>query len=139
MMSKSSRLFSCFKASPLYTKTTSTETNEMREEICKALNSPVQYTFMWTYRTTVLQRLNPLDKQTLFVVNRVSGILYLTSVHQWHHAASHKNPADASHENPARGMSSEELQESSWLHDPTFLRTSDFPFQPNTHVVKNIN
>ena len=34
-------------------------------------------------------------------------------------------------------MSSEALQKSSWLHGPQFLRTSDFPFQPNTYVMKN--
>ena len=35
-------------------------------------------------------------------------------------------------------MSSEALQKSSWLHGPQFLRKSDFPFQPNTYVIKNI-
>ena len=35
-------------------------------------------------------------------------------------------------------MSSEALQTSSWMHGPQFLRTSDFPFQPNTDVVEII-
>ena len=35
-------------------------------------------------------------------------------------------------------MSSEALQKNSWLHGPQFLRTSNFPFQPNTYVVKKI-
>ena len=106
----------------------------LREEICKALTEPVQNTFMWTESTTVLQWLNSLDKQPIFVANRVSEILEGTSVDQWHHVASHANPADAG----TRGMSSEALQKSSWLHGSQFLRTSDFPFQPNTYVVKNI-
>ena len=106
----------------------------LREEICKALTVPVQNTFMWTDSTTVLQWLNSLDKQPIFVANRVSEILEGTSVDQWHHVASHANPADAG----TRGMSSEALQKSSWLHGPQFLRTCDFPFQPNTYVVKNI-
>ena len=106
----------------------------LREEICKALTVPVQNTFMWTDSTTVLQWLNSLNKQPIFVANRVSEILEGTSVDQWHHVASHANPADAG----TRRMSSEALQKSSWLHGPQFLRTSDFPFQPNTYVVKNI-
>ena len=107
----------------------------LREEICKALTVPVQNTFMWTDSTTVLQWLNSLDKQPIFVANRVSEILEGTSVDQWHHVASHANPVDAS----TRGMSSEALQKSSWLHGSQFLRTSDFPFQPNTYVVKTSN
>ena len=106
----------------------------LREEICKALTVPVQNTFMWTDSTTVLQWLNSLDKQPIFVANRVSEILEGTSVDQWHNVASHANPADAG----TRGMSSGALEKSSWLHGPQFLRTSDFPFQPNTYVVKNI-
>ena len=106
----------------------------LREETFKALTVPVQTTFMWTDSTTVLQCLNSLDKQPIFVANRVSAILEGTSVDQWHHVASHANPADAG----TRGMSSEALQKSSWLHGPQFLRTSDFPFQPNTYVIKNI-
>ena len=106
----------------------------LREEICKALTLPVQNTFMWTDSTTVLQWLNLLDKQPIFVTNRVSEIFKGTSVDQCHDVASRANPADAG----IRGMSSGAVQKSSWLHGPQFLRTSYFPFQSNTYVVKNI-
>ena len=102
-------------------------------EICKALNVPVQKTFMWTHSTIVLQWLKSLDKQPIFVTNGVSEILEETSVCQWRHVASHTNPANAG----TRGMSSEALQKSSWLHGPQFLRTSNFPFKPSSDV-KNI-
>ena len=51
-------------------------------EICKALTVPVQNTFMWTDSTAVLQWLNSLDKQPIFVANRVPEILEGTSVDQ---------------------------------------------------------
>ena len=104
----------------------------LREEICKALTVPVQNMFMWTDSTTVLQRLNSLDKQPRFVANCVSEMLEGRSVNQWHHVASHANQADIG----TGGMSSEALQKRSWLHGTPFRRTSDF--HPNTYVVKNI-
>ena len=107
----------------------------LREETRKALIALVQNTFTWIDSTTVLQWLNSLDKQPIFVANRVSKIFNGTSVNQWHHIASHNNTVDAS----TRGMSSEALQKSNWLRDPQFLRTSGVPSQPNTDVVKNIN
>ena len=106
----------------------------LREEICKALTVPDQTTFMWTNSTTVLQWLKSLDKHSKFDANRVSEYFEGTSVDQWRHVASHDNPADAG----TRGMSSEALQKSSWFYGPQFLRTYDFPFQPNTYVVKKL-
>ena len=108
--------------------------SRLRLEICEALTIQIQRTFMWTDSTTVLQWLNSLEKQPIFVANRVSEILEGTTVDQWHHVATQNNPADAG----TRGLSSEALQNSAWLRGPDFLRTSDFPFRPGTEVVSNI-
>ena len=88
----------------------------LRKEIYKALTVPVQNTFMWTNSATVLQWLNSPDKQPIFVANRASEILEGISVNQWHHVASHNNPADAG----TRGMSSEALQKTVVSVVPSF-------------------
>ena len=49
--------------------------SRLREEICEALTSQIQRTFMRTDSTTVLQWLNSLEKQPIFVANCVSEIL----------------------------------------------------------------
>ncbi|XP_075253201.1 uncharacterized protein LOC142345002 [Convolutriloba macropyga] len=108
--------------------------SRLREEICEALTIQIQRTFMWTDSTTVLQWLNSLGKQPIFVANRVSKILEGTTVDQLHHMATQNNPADAG----TRGLSSEALQNSACLRGPDFLRTSDFPFRPDTEVASNI-
>ena len=69
--------------------------SRLREEICEALTIQIQRTFMWTDSTTVLQWLNSLEKQRIFVANCVSEILEGTTVDQWHHVATQNNPADA--------------------------------------------
>ena len=108
--------------------------SRLREGICEALTIQIQRTFMWTDSTTVLQWLNSLEKQRIFVANCVSEILEGTTVDQWHHVATQNNPADAG----TGGLSSEALQNSAWLRGPDFPRTSDFPFRPGTEVVSNI-
>ncbi|XP_075258504.1 uncharacterized protein LOC142350541 [Convolutriloba macropyga] len=108
--------------------------SRLREEICEALTIQIQRTFMWTDSTTVLQWSNSLEKQPIFVANRVSEILEGTTVDQWHHVATQNNPVDAG----TRGLSSEALQNSAWLRGPDFLRTSDFLFCPDTEVSSNI-
>ena len=80
-------------------------------DIRDALTIPVRQLFMWTDSTTVLQWLSSLDKQPIFVANRVSEILEATSADQWNHVATSDNPADAG----TRGMSSEALAGSNWL------------------------
>ena len=89
---------------------------------------------MWADSTTVLQWLNSLEKQPIFVAHCVSEILEGTTVDQWHHVATQNNPADAG----TRGLSSEALQNSAWLRGPDFLRTSDYPFRPDIEVVSNM-
>ena len=82
--------------------------SRLREEICEALTSQIQRTFMRTDSTTVLQWLNSLEKQRIFVANRVFEILEGTTVDQLHHVATQNNPAEAG----TRGLSSEALQKS---------------------------
>ena len=81
----------------------------------KALTIPLSSFFMWTDSTTVLQQLHSIDKQPIFVANRICEKLESTSVDQWHHVATADNPADAG----TRGMSADALKGSSWLCGPT--------------------
>ena len=106
----------------------------LKREICRALTVTVDKVFIWTDSTVVLQWINSTNKHPIFIANRVSEILEDTSVDQWNHVATCDNPADAG----TRGMSAEVLQSSSWVRDPDFLRTKQFPFLPNTDVVDNI-
>ena len=82
----------------------------------------------------MLQWLNSLDKQPIFVANRVSEILELTTVDQWNYIATSENPADAG----TRGLSADALKVSSCFNGPEFLRTPDFPFQVDSTVLQSI-
>ena len=104
----------------------------LRNEIQKALTISVKRTFMWTDSTTVLQWLHSIDKKPVFVANRVSEILELTTVDEWNHVPTADNPADAG----TRGLSANALLESPWLRGPNFLKTSDWPFQPSKETLK---
>ena len=108
--------------------------SRLREKICETLTLQIQCTFMWTESTRVHQWFNSLEKQPIFVANRVSVFLEETTVDQWRHVATQNNLADAG----TRGLSSEVLQNSIWLRGPDFLRTSDFPFRPDNEEVSNI-
>ena len=103
-------------------------------DICNALTIPIQHIFLLSDSTIVLQWLKSLDKQPIFIANRVSEFLETTSADQWNHVATSDNPADAG----TRGMSSEALACSNWLRGPDFLRTVDFPFIPDTSVLDNL-
>ena len=95
----------------------------MKDEICKALEISIDRTFLWTDSTTVIQ-------QSTFVANRVSEVLELTTVDQWNHVGTADNPADVE----TRGLPAEALVNSCWLRGPSFLFTSEWPFQPKTDV-----
>ena len=82
---------------------------------------------MWTDSTTVLQWLHSLEKQPVFVANRVAEILELTTADEWYHVQSADNPADAG----TRGLSAKTLLQSSWLKGPDFLKTNQWPFRPS--------
>ena len=102
----------------------------LRNEIENALTVRVDNTFMWTDSTTVLQWLHSLEKQPVFVTNRVAEILELTTVDEWNYVKSSDNPADAG----TRGLSANSLRDSPWLKGPSFLRTHDWPFEPPKDV-----
>ena len=106
----------------------------LKEEILKALTFKVSNVFMWTDSTTVLQWLNSCNKLPVFVGNRTGEILESTTIDQWNHVLSGDNPADTG----TRGISSEALKDSSWVRGPSILRTCDWPFKPNTDVIKKI-
>ena len=106
----------------------------LSNEIHSALTTTIEKTYLWADSTTVLQWLNSLDKQPIFVANRVSEILELTTVDQWNYIATSENPADAG----TRGLSADALKVSSWFNGPEFLRTPDFPFQVDSTVLQSI-
>ena len=97
----------------------------LRKEVEKALSLEISKTFMWSDSTTVLQWINSLDKQQVFVANRVAEILDLTTTDEWNYVKSSENPADAG----TRGLSAKSLVSSSWLNGPEFLKTSEWPFK----------
>ena len=102
----------------------------LKEEILKGLSD----IFMWTDSTTVLQWLNSCNKLPVFVGNRTGEILESTTTDQWHHILSGDNPADTG----TRGISSEALKESSWVNGPSILRTTEWPYKPDTRVIDKI-
>ena len=99
----------------------------LRKEVEKALSLETSKTFMWSDSTTVLQWIHSLDKQPVFVANRVAEILDFTTTDEWHYVKSSENPADVG----TRVLSAKSLASSSWLNVPEFLKTSDWPFKPS--------
>ena len=105
----------------------------LKNEIQQALTVPVERTFMWTDSTTALQWLHSIDKKPVFVANRVTEILELTTVDEWNHVPTADNPADAG----TRGLPANALLNSPWLKGPKFLMSSDWPFQPSEEILKS--
>ena len=81
----------------------------LKQDICRTVTVHVNKVYMWTDCTTVLQWLNSISKQPIFVVNRVCESLEHTSVDELNH----------------------------W-RGPDFLRTKEFPFEPSIEVVNII-
>ena len=105
----------------------------LKDEVQKALTLTVEPTLMWTDSTTVLQWLHSIDKQPVFVANRVAEILELTTVDEWNHVPTVDTPTEAG----TRGLSAKALLESSWLKGPAFLKTSEWPFQKSGEILKS--
>ena len=99
----------------------------LRKDVQKALTLDISRTFMWTDSTTVLQWIHSLEKQPVFVANRVAEILELTTTDEWNYVQSSNNLAGAG----TRGLSANALVESSWLKGPEFLKTPQWPFEPS--------
>ena len=102
----------------------------LRRDIQNALTIKIDKIFMWTDSTTVLHWLQSLEKQPVFVTNRVAEILELSTADEWNYVKSSDNPADAG----TRGGCAKSLRDSPWLTGPSFLKTSDWPFEPPTDV-----
>ena len=98
----------------------------LRKEVEKALSLEISKTFMWSDSTTVLQWIHPLDKQPVFVANRVAEISNLITTDEWNYVKSNENPADAG----MRRLAAKALMNSSWLKRTEFLNTSDCSFKP---------
>ena len=80
---------------------------------------------MWTDSTTVIQWLHSEAKQPVFIANRVSEILELTTIDQWSHVGTTDNPAD----DVTRGLPIESLNDSAWVKGPAFLKIDQWPFR----------
>ena len=83
----------------------------LRQKILGALVFDVPQSFMWTDSNTVLQWLASADKKPVFVANRVADILETTTVDQWFHVPTAKNPADAG----TRGLAAADLPSCCWV------------------------
>ena len=76
--------------------------------------------FFWTDSTIVLAYIQNESKRFhVFVANRVQQIRDFSKPEQWNHVPSEENPADYA----SRGMSVDELTQSTWLEGPQFLQT----------------
>ena len=105
----------------------------LKAKVQKALTITVDRTLSWTDITTVLQWFHSIDKQPVFVANRVAEIHELTTVDEWNHVPIVDNPADAG----TRGLSAKALLESTWFKVPASPGTSDWPFQPSDVIMKS--
>ncbi|XP_063711138.1 uncharacterized protein LOC134839491 [Symsagittifera roscoffensis] len=108
--------------------------SRLNDDIEKALSLSISKVFMWTDSTTFLQWLSSTSKQPVLKTNRVAEILESTSIDQWFHVLSGDNPTDTR----TRGISANSLKQSSWINGPSFLKTSDRPFNPNREVTEKI-
>ena len=106
----------------------------LKDDILTALAVSINHVYMWTDSTTVLQWLNSTEKLPVFVANRVGEILESTTIDEWHHVLSGDNPTDTG----TWGISSEALKDSSWVTEPSILRTTDWPFIPDERVINKI-
>ena len=70
----------------------------------------------------------------MFVANREAEILESTSIDQLFHVLSVDNPAEPG----SRGITADSLKQSSWVSGPSFLKTSDWFFNPNREVTEKI-
>ena len=104
--------------------------SRLKDDIEKDLTLSISKVFMWTDSTRVHQWLNSTSKQPVFVANRVAEILESTSIDQWFHVLRGDNPDDTG--------TADSLKQSSWVSGPSFLKTSDWPFNPNKEDTKKI-
>ena len=80
---------------------------------------------MCTDSTTVPQWIHSIEKQPVFIANRVALILDLTTTDKSNYAYSSMNPADTGTES----LSGSALADSNWMKGPDFLRTSKWSYE----------
>ena len=100
------------------------------QNILGAITVDVPHSFMWTDSSTVLQWLASADKQPVFLANRVAEILETTTIDQWFHVPTANNNAVGT-----RGLAATDLPSCCWVKGPTFLRTSDWPFEQEPSAI----
>ena len=89
-----------------------------------SLTIPINKVNLWTDSTTVCQLIrSSASKHPIFVANRLSEILELTSVDQWKFVPGSLNPADS----PTRGFPANRLNNCSWIPGPSFLKEEFIP------------
>ena len=92
--------------------------------IIKKINLPIQNVIFWTDSTLVLQYLrNQRHRFKVYVANRVTEILEMTTASQWHHIESKENPVDICSRGVATvyELSNEIGSLKSWYKGPNFL------------------
>lgn len=87
--------------------------------VVTALRKPISRTFFWTDSSVVLAWLKtPPCKLNIFVRNRVTAVLDLTSASSWRHVPTTQNPADLA----SRGVDPQHVAKTAlWWHGPEFL------------------
>ncbi|GFU60127.1 integrase catalytic domain-containing protein [Trichonephila clavipes] len=92
---------------------------ELISVIQKALRTKPAECFLWTDSTIVLSWLmKPPIKENIFVKNRITKILNLTSTDEWHHIPGKLNPADCA----TRGLSPQQLMNADyWWKGPDWI------------------
>ncbi|XP_071827282.1 uncharacterized protein [Apostichopus japonicus] len=93
----------------------------------------VKEVFYWSDSQTVLKYIsNDTRRFKAFVANRVSVILDLTNINQWHYVNTHDNPADEA----SRGQRIDDfLSNKRWTNGPDFLyRSSEEWYTPQDHI-----
>lgn len=86
--------------------------------VVNELEYNIEKVLFWTDSTAVLHFLKSKTKRfKIYVSNRVSEILDLTELHQWHYVPSLKNAGD----HASRAKSVKDLINSSWFSGPEFL------------------
>ena len=104
----------------------------LKVKILNALTINVQEVFMWTDSTTVLQWIASVEKQPIFVANRVAEIRESVPIEKWFYVPTAQNPADVG----TRGLAASALHDSGWVKGPQFLQTNDWPFKPSPESCK---
>ncbi|GFX28720.1 integrase catalytic domain-containing protein [Trichonephila clavipes] len=92
---------------------------ELISVIQKALRTKPAECFLWTDSTIVLSWLmKPPIKENIFVKNRITKILNLTSTDEWYHIPGKLNPSDCA----TRGLSLQQLMNAEyWWKGPDWI------------------